>query len=527
MLHPGGHGRGRRRRDHHRALRRGRHRGGGSGRRPRARRAGGGGSRGGGPRGAGADRPPRAGPRHGDRAGARVTAAGDVLLLVVRLSDSFSDFWSVLARDVGVPLLEWAPAPGELPPSGAGVVLVAAGGHEAEIATLLSQLSAPADIPIIAVGSAASHRLAAQVVAAGAADYFALPDDRDDLRDTLAAAVQRRRAALGRAALAHLEAQAHAFREIVGDSPALRAALERAARVVPHAEATVLITGETGTGKELLARALHYGGPRAAAPFVELNCAALPAPLLESELFGHERGAFTDARTAKPGLFEVAEGGTLFLDEIDHLAPELQGKLLRALDQKSMRRLGATVSRTVDVRIVAATNADLAAAVQHGLFREDLYCRLKVGTLELPPLRARGQDVVLLAEFFLSRFSARYGLPQPPLTPEARRALLAHSWPGNIRELRNTLERAILLSPAGSFAVAELKPARVAPAAAPVPFPATLAEIQRAAARAMLAVTGGNRSEAARRLGISRSRLLRLLGADATGETDSETGDAN
>ena len=179
------------------------------------------------------------------------------------------------------------------------------------------------------------------------------------------------------------------------------------------------------------------------------------------------------------------------------------------------------MSRTVDVRIVAATNADLAAAVQQGLFREDLYYRLNVVTLELPPLRARGQDVVLLAEFFLSRFSARYGLPQPPLTPEARRALLAHSWPGNIRELRNTLERAILLSPAGTFAVAELEPARVAPAAAnPVPFPATLAEIQRAAARAMLTATGGNRSEAARRLGISRSRLLRLLGAGATSDTD-------
>ena len=182
-----------------------------------------------------------------------------------------------------------------------------------------------------------------------------------------------------------------------------------------------------------------------------------------------------------------------------------------------MRRLGATVSHTVDVRIVAATNTDLAAAVQHGLFREDLYYRLNVVTLELPPLRARGQDVVLLAEFFLSRFSARYGLPEPPLTPEARRTLLAHSWPGNIRELRNTIERTILLSPAGTFAVAELGPARVTTAAAPVPFPATLAEIQKAAARAMLAATGGNRSEAARRLGISRSRLLRLL----------ERGDAN
>ena len=462
-----------------------------------------------------------------------MTAAGDVLLLVVRLSDSFSDFWSVLARDVGVPLLEWAPAPGELPPSGAGVVLVAAGGHEAEIATLLSQLSAPADIPIIAVGSAASHRLAAQVVAAGAADYFALPDDRDDLRDTLAAAVQRRRAALGRAALAHLEAQAHAFREIVGDSPALRAVLERAARVVPHADATVLITGETGTGKELLARALHYGGPRAAAPFVELNCAALPAPLLESELFGHERGAFTDAKTTKPGLFEVAQGGTLFLDEVDHLAPELQSKLLRALEQKSVRRLGATAARTVDVRIVAATNTDLAAAVHTGDFREDLYYRLNVITLHLPPLRERGEDVIRLAEFFLDKFATQYKLARPAITPEIRRALLAHAWPGNIRELRNAVERAVLLSPPGTLALAEVAerpalPAR-ASAAGPLPFPATLAEVQRAAARAMLNAAGGNRSEAARRLGISRSRLQRLLEGEAerdAGEDDAH-GDAN
>src|SRR5438034_977606 len=231
------------------------------------------------------------------RAGARaaVTAAGDVALLVVRLSDSFGDFWPALARELDVPLTEWTPGPDAPPPPRAGVVLVAAGGHETEVGSVLLLLGMPADIPVVAVGASTSHRVAAQAVAAGASDYFALPDDRDGLRDALAVAVQRRRAAIGRAALSLLEAQAHAFREIVGESPALRAVLERAARVVPHAEATVLLTGETGTGKELLARALHYGGPRAAAPFVELNCAALPAPLLESELFGHARGASTDA----------------------------------------------------------------------------------------------------------------------------------------------------------------------------------------------------------------------------------------
>ena len=441
-----------------------------------------------------------------------MTPSGDVCLLVVRLSDSFGDFWPALARDIGVALMDWTPAADEPPPPDTCVVLIAAGGREVEVPPLLPQLSVARGIPIIAVGAVASHRLAAQIVAAGAADYFSLPEDRDGLRDALAAAVQRRQAALGRAALAHLEAQAHAFREIVGDSLALKSALERAARVVPHRDATILIAGETGTGKELLARALHYGGPRAAAPFVELNCAALPAQLLESELFGHERGAFTDAKTAKPGLFEVAQGGTMFLDEVDHLAPELQGKLLRALDQKSVRRLGATVARTVDVRIVAATNADLGAAVQAGRFREDLFYRLNVITLELPPLRERGDDVFLLADAFLQRFSAQYQLPQPSLTPEVRRALRTHQWPGNVRELRNTIERAVLLSPPGTFALTEVaaRPLRAAPAG-PLPFPATRAEIQRSAARAMLEAAGGNRSEAARRLGISRSRLQRLL----------------
>ena len=447
-------------------------------------------------------------------------ATPEIALLVVRLTDSFGDFWPLLAEELGVPLEEWNPG-GEPPPPAAAIVIIAAGGVETDLPALIRSLTVPADVPVIATGAVTSHRVAAQAVAAGAADYFALPDDRDALRDVAAAAVARRRAALARSAFARLEAQAHAFREMVGESPALRATLERAARVLPHADATILITGETGTGKELLARALHYGGPRAAGPFIELNCAAVPAHLLESELFGYERGAFTDAKTAKPGLFEAADGGSLLLDEIGHMAPELQAKLLRALEEKTTRRLGATTTRKVNVRIIASTNADLEAEVRAGRFREDLFYRLNVVTLHLPALRERGEDVVLLAAAFLTRFCAQYGLQVPSLAAENRRALMTHRWPGNVRELRNAMERAVLLSPPGTLELGDLSPgpARSVSGDA-LPFPARVDDIVRAAARAMLSATDGNRSEAARRLGISRSRLARLLEGD--GGPDSE-----
>ena len=439
----------------------------------------------------------------------------DILIAILRLSDSFSELWPLLAAEAGATVVDWTPpAP---PPPRAALLLVAAGGREHEVADIVTAHAPPAGVPVVAVGADPSYRLALRLVGAGVHDYVVLPADRDALRDAITAAVTARRAAAGRAGLAALESQAHAFREIVGASAALRGVLERAARLLPHADATVLISGETGTGKELLARALHYGGPRAAAPFVELNCAALPPQLLESELFGHEKGAFTDAKTAKPGLFEIAAGGTLFLDEIHQLALELQSKVLRAIEQKAVRRVGGTAVRQFDVRIVAATNTDLAGAVRAGRFREDLYYRLHVLTLDLPPLRTRGDDVIVLADAFVRRFASQYGVPVPSLTPDLRAALLAHPWPGNVRELRNTIERALLLSPPGILSLDELGGAApLAPAGGALPFPARLADIQRAAVRAMLEATGGNRSEAARRLAISRSRLQRLLegGAD-------------
>jgi len=444
-------------------------------------------------------------------------------LLVVRLSDSFAEFWPLVAVEVGAELVDHpVAAPVASLPRDSAAIVVAAGGREQQLAEFLRGFAAPPGIPILAVGASTGHRHAARAVAAGAADYFALPEDRDALRDAIAAAVARRGEAAARAALARLESQAYTFREIVGESAALRAALERAARVLPHGDATILVSGETGTGKELLARALHYGGPRADAPFVEVNCAAIPGQLLESELFGYERGAFTDAKSAKPGLFETAEGGSLFLDEIDRLALELQSKLLRTLEQKTTRRLGSTTSRRFDVRLIAATNAVLDTEVRAGRFREDLFYRLNVVTLELPPLRARGDDVIRLAEFFLKRFSAQYTIPEPALSAAVRAALAAHSWPGNVRELRNVIERALLLSTPGTLELTEIEArAPRPPVDGALPFPARLSEVVQAAARAMLDLTLGNRSEAARRLGISRSRLQRLL-RDEQEEGDDE-----
>jgi transcriptional regulator with PAS, ATPase and Fis domain len=289
--------------------------------------------------------------------------------------------------------------------------------------------------------------------------------------------------------------------------------LTKARRVLPHADVTVLITGETGTGKELLARALHEGGPRVDGPFVAVNCAAIPSQLLESELFGHERGAFTDAHQAKRGLFEEADGGTLFLDEVGHLPLPLQGKLLRALEEKRIRRVGATESRSVDVRIMAATHVDLAGAVRRGEFREDLFYRLNVVSLELPPLRERGGDVELLAEAFMAVLAARYRLPPPELTANVRAALRAHAWPGNVRELRHAIERALLLSEQGTINPAELLPqGRAAPAQSHGPSgPATLAQVISAAVEAAIARHDGNKSAAARELEISRQRLQRIL----------------
>ena len=434
-------------------------------------------------------------------------------LLVVQLSESFGDLWGQLADDLGIELR--VVSGGEPPTLGTEIaaVVLACGGAEREAVEWLDRHEMRGAVPFLAVGADPGRRIAARLVGHGASDYFALPEDVEILRNAVESAVRRRREASSRAPGGPGLARPEAFGRMVGESAVLKEVIARAVRLLPHVDATALILGETGTGKELLARAIHDGGPRHAAPFVTVNCSALPSQLMESELFGHERGAFTDAHATKPGLFEVADGGTLFLDEIGTLKPDLQAKLLRVLEDKGVRRVGGTKSRQVNIRIIAATNEDVEEARAAGTLRQDLYFRLSVVTLRLPPLRERGEDVILIAEALLERLARQHGLPVPSLSTAIRRELLAYPWPGNVRELKNAVERALLLSEPGELDPAELVPQSVAPTAAggPLPFPAKLENITIAAASAMLNSCGGNRSQAARRLGISRRRLRRLL----------------
>jgi two-component system response regulator HydG len=437
----------------------------------------------------------------------------------VRLSDSFRTTLADLAGDVGAALVEWRPGEGEGLPGGSACLMLLAGGAESQAADLLPSL--PANLPRYVVGAAPDHRLAAAMFQRGARDYFALPEDLGLLRRTLE---RERGSATGRvdaARFADGERRLSGFDAIVGTSPALKRILDQARRVAQHKDVTVLIGGETGTGKELLARALHYDSPRAQAPFVEINCAAIPANLLESELFGHEKGAFTGAVSAKPGLMEQAHGGTVFLDEIGNLPLELQPKLLRALEGREIRRVGGQTTRKVDVRVIGATHIDLASAVTRGDFREDLFYRLNVLALVLPPLRDRGEDLEVLAEAFTERLATQYGMPVPVLGPEVREAIRAHHWPGNVRELRNAIERALVLSPPGTLELSELPSRRAAepPGSGLLPFPATIRQITQAATQAMLDLAAGNKSEAARRLGISRPRLQRILDGQGDDET--------
>ncbi len=374
------------------------------------------------------------------------------------------------------------------------------------------------DVPVIVVTAFGSMDSAVEAMRAGAYDFITKPFDIDALalvvqralrHHALKAEVKRLRAAAGEAGWGG---------QIIGQSAAIvemRSVLERVSRT----DATVLITGETGTGKEVAARAIHEQSRRRSEPFVAVNCSALPEALLESELFGHVKGAFTDARSRRPGMFLEAHGGTLFLDEIGDVPLSVQVKLLRALEARQVRPVGADGDVPFDARIVAATNRDLEQAVQDGSFREDLFYRLNVVHISIPPLRSRGSDVLLLAQAFVTQFAQQAQSGVVGLSESAAQRLLAYPWPGNIRELRNAIERGVALTRFDHVRAEDLperirdfQSKHVLVAGDDLSEMASLEEVEKRYILRVLQAAGGNKSLAAQALGIGRRTLYRKLG---------------
>ena len=382
-------------------------------------------------------------------------------------------------------------------------------------------LAADPDVAVIMMTAYGSVADAVHAMQHGARDFVLKPFDLDEIRMRVERAVGAARA---RREIAYYREREAAEATIIGASPAMDRLRELVARLgratAPRGPApTVLLLGETGSGKGHVARAIHATGGRREGPFIEVNCTALPEQLVEAELFGHERGAFTDAKTARPGLFETADGGTIFLDEIGHVAASLQAKFLKVVEEKTVRRIGATAARAVDVQIIAATSRDIEAAVQLGEFRDDLYQRLSVAVIRIPPLRERGEDTVLLARTFLEQASRRYAAPQRPLSSAAEEAIRRYAWRGNVRELQNVMERVVLFTDSDPVTAEDLALSPpVAPGtvgAAPggvvrIDFPdggLSLEAVERALLVAALERAGGNQTQAARLLAVSRDTL--------------------
>lgn len=371
------------------------------------------------------------------------------------------------------------------------------------------------EAPFVIMTAYATVETALAAMKAGAFDYLLKPFNNEDILQTVAKALAYARLQTENAALRRQLEQGRE-REILGESPAIRKLMLDIGRVAP-ARTSVLIVGESGTGKELVARALHRESPRGKGPLVSINCAAFAENLLESELFGHERGAFTGATERKRGLFEVADGGTLFLDEIGEFPLPLQPKLLRVLQERRFRRVGGTAEIESDVRVVAATHRDLTEMLTTGTFREDLYYRLNVVTLHVPSLRERSEDVPLLALNFLRRFARELDRPAVSLHPEAIRRMQAYAWPGNVRELQNVIERGILFCAGDMLQVAdfpELLRQSAGESAAPAvsldpdrPLPELLDAVEEDLIRRALVKARGVQAQAAELLGISRSNL--------------------
>jgi DNA-binding NtrC family response regulator len=367
-----------------------------------------------------------------------------------------------------------------------------------------------ASVPVIVLTAHGSIDLAVQAIKAGAEQFLTKPIELPALQVIL-----HRLLDAGRAHRKHVAGSAREKRNVVdpflGTSAAIRR-LQEEARKMLWAESPILIRGETGVGKGVLAAWVHRHGPRAEEAFVDLNCAGLSRELLETELFGHERGAFTGAVARKAGLLEVAHGGTVFLDEIGDVDPAVQPKLLKVVEEKRFRVLGDVRERYVDIRLIAATHADLPAMVRDGRFRSDLYYRISAIPLTVPPLRERGEDVVILALACIGRIAADLGRNPPELSPDAKRALLEYAWPGNVRELRNILERAVLLTEGDAICARDLRFDPIAPMRAPRDVVnLTLEELEREQIERVLEDTRGKVDEAARRLGIPRSSLYQKI----------------
>jgi DNA-binding NtrC family response regulator len=370
--------------------------------------------------------------------------------------------------------------------------------------------------PVLLITAFGTIESAVEAMQAGAFNYITKPFRSEEILLHVRRALEQRSLRLEVERLRSEVRDRYRFSNLIGRSQKMARILEAVDRV-SDMPANILILGESGTGKELIARAIHYNSARARGPFITLNCAAVPGALLESELFGYVRGAFTDAKRDRRGLFQEASGGTLFLDEISEIAVNLQAKLLRAIEEKEVRPLGTNKNERVDTRIVSATNQDLEQRIQEGSFREDLFYRLNVIRLELPPLRERSEDIPLLVEHFIDKFSDQAKRKVTGIEDDALQALMSYRWPGNVRELEHTIERAILMGSESTIGLADLPRSVVAAAHNDASLEKALAkgytleQLEREYIKRVMESTKGNKTEAARILGVDRTTLYRKL----------------
>ena len=378
-------------------------------------------------------------------------------------------------------------------------------------------------LPVVMMTAYASVETAVEALKIGARDYLSKPLDTTELKLTIARVLEHSRLETENRELRARLKEEFSFGRLVGTSAAMANVIEILRRVAPT-DATLLILGESGTGKELVANAVHENSPRSRAPFVAVNCAAIPETLLESELFGYEKGAFTGAVGRREGKIASAHGGTLFLDEVAEMTAALQAKMLRFLQEREIQPLGSSTSRVVDVRILAATNRDLEEEVRERRFREDLYYRLNVVPVRIPPLRRRKEDIALLAEHFFHAYREKHRGSVRSISPEAMEVLVGHPWPGNVRELENTIERAVVLCRGDVLTAEDLFPGAPPPgaeseAADPYRPGLTLREAEAEIMRLALERAGGNKTLAAKNLGVSRQTLINKL-KPADGRSD-------